>query len=289
MKHSYPLIAARLFCEPWACLPEVHQSVCEQFRAHVTGAPLEVQGGADDPVGPTYRDYYTGQVGHYHPQVEVFDKVALLSVSGIIGKGLSTLEMECGGYDIGLMADQMRNIADDEAIETVVISINSPGGAARGVGQAAESIRRVAESGKKVIAYTDGTCCSAAYWLAAAADEIHAEPSAIVGSISTYIAAVDSSRRWDMAGMELKLFRTGSLKAIGHAGKKWTDEEEAFMRERVEAVDSDFKGFVGTRRGLTAAEMNGAFWDAARSPKGLVDSTSFGNLRELLESIFATS
>jgi len=275
-----PLIAAKLYCEPWACLPEVHSSICSQFRAHIAGG-ITTRLDATDPVGPEWDGT------HYHPQVQKYGPLALLQINGVIGKHLSTLEMQCGGYDLALLGQQLENIGDDPAVRTLVISINSPGGIAQGVELAARQIRALADSGVRVIGYTDGQACSAAYWLAAACDQFHAEGSAIVGSISTYAAGIDSSRMWEMDGLELKLFRTGDIKAIGMAGKPWTPEEEQFMAAKVASVDSDFKFFVAARRGLTPAEMNGAFWPAKHAPSGLVDSTAFGTLQSLLQSLLA--
>jgi ClpP class serine protease len=282
MSNPYPRIAAKLYTEPWCCLPEVHASICEQFANHIRAPRTD----ADDPVGPMWR--WMGESGYYHPQVELLDGVALIPIRGVIGKHLSTMEMECGGYDIDLLARQCANIADDASVHTVVLSIDSPGGIATGVGAAANAIRSMSQSGKRVIAYTDMQICSAAYWLAAAADEIHAEASAQVGSISTYIAGVDSSQMWEKNGLQLKLFRSGDLKAIGHPGKPWTAEEEAHIAEKVAAADADFKGFVRSRRpGLAADAMTGGFWQASHAPAGLIDSTAFPDLSSLLTTIYA--
>lgn len=279
---SHPLIASKLYLEPWCCMPEVHASICAQFRSHVTGAPRT---GAADPVGPEWQNPFTGAKGFYHPQLVINQGMAYLPISGVIGKHLSSLEMECGGFDLGLLAKQMRNVADDPAIRTLVLDFNTPGGVALGVEAAAQAIREVSAAGIRVVGYTDYQCASAGYWLAAACDEFHAEGSAIVGSISTFCAGIDSHRMWEMAGLELKLFRTGDIKAIGHPGKAWTEEEENFMREKTIGIDTDFKSFVGGRRGLSAELMNGAYWYAKHAPAGLVDSTAFPTVQHLLESL----
>jgi signal peptide peptidase SppA len=275
----HPLIAAKLYCEPWACLSSVHASICAQYRAHALGE----RQAAEDPVGP--KSEWSGR--HYHPQVTTARGIAVVPIAGVIGKHLSTLEMDCGGYDIGLLARQLANIDDDESIHTVVFHIDSPGGMSLGVETAAQQIRALGESGKRTIAYTDTMAASAGYWLAAACDEIHAEASAVVGSISTYAAAIDSSRAYEMAGLELKLFRTGDIKAIGTPGKAWTEKEEEFMQAKVNAADADFKTFIRARRNLTDEEMNGAFWHAKNAPTGLVDSTAFPSLDLLLQSLLA--
>jgi ClpP class serine protease len=171
-----------------------------------------------------------------------------------------------------LVDDQLRNIAGDAGITDVVLDINSPGGVARGVGQTANLIADLRASGKKVYAYTDGEMCSAAYWIASAADFIFAERSATIGSISAMAAGIDSSKRWKKEGLELKLYRTGELKGAGLQGKPWTAEEETAMAARVDVVDRDFKGFVKSRRPmLTAEAMNGNYWYASSAPKGMHD------------------
>lgn len=278
---SHPRIASRLYLEPWACLPEVHASICAQFRT----AGIAPSQKADDPVGPSWVNPWTGKTEHDHPQVTIAGGIAYLPIHGIIGKHLSGMEMQCGGYDIGHMGQQMANIADDPSITHLVLDIDTPGGVALGVETAALAIRQVSESGKKVIGYTDYQCASAGYWLAAACDEFHAEPSAIVGSISTFCAGIDSHRMWEMAGLELKLFRTGEIKAIGHPGKAWTEEEENFMREKTTHIDADFKTFVAARRGLTPEQMNGSYWYAKHAPHGIVDSTDFPTIQHLLQSL----
>lgn len=270
---SHPRIAARLYTEAWCILPDVHSSLCSQFLAHTKNpSAFFTDGGGESE----------------ESDIQIAGPVALVKVEGVIGKHLSEMETECGGYDLATLEKHMATLAADPLIRAVVIYFNTPGGVAIGVESAAKSIRACAEAGKKVIGYTDYQCCSAGYWLASACDEFHAEGSAVIGSISTFMAGIDSHRMWEMMGLELKLFRTGELKAIGMEGKIWTPEEEAFLQEKTDSIDSDFKSFVGARRGLTAEQMNGAYWYAKHAPAGLADSTTFSNLSALLEAVYSS-
>lgn len=264
---SYPLIASSLFLEPWLIMPGTHASLSEQFRKAVTTGDFQAAG---DGVGPAYTDK-NGTKHYDHPQVEISNGIALVKIEGIIGRKLGWLEMMCGGYDIALLEQQMRNIAEDDTIRAVVIDIDSPGGRAQGVEQAALSIRECAAAGKKIYGWTEGVCASAGYFLAAACDELYAHQDAIVGSISTICAGVDDSRAWEMEGLELKLVATGSLKAMGHPGKRWTEEEMTFMRERAQVVDDVFKNFVRSCRVLDDSAMNGGHWYARKSPDKIID------------------
>ena len=262
-------------------LPERYQEMCKGFEA--------ARQKATDPVGPKKEDFWTGkELNEYaHPQIEVAEGVALARVHGVTGKGLSRLAMSCGGFDTGLFRQQLKNIAEDPDVKVLVIDFNSPGGMAAGNAQAADSIFAVREAGKHVIGYASVMCASAAYWMASACDELHAETDALVGSISTITAGVDSSERWAKEGLELKLFATGKFKATGMPGKKWTAEEEKNIWERINKLDAEFKGFVRARRGLSDADMEGQWWYAKHAPKAVVDSTEFETLEEVLEIAMA--
>lgn len=269
---SYPLIASKLFTEAWCIRPEVHASITTQFRARAGGAPRVDVDGMGEPMKK--------------PECEISGPVACMDVCGIIGKHLSGLEIMCGGFDLAEFESELEEIRNTPGIQALIINFNTPGGVAIGVESAANAIRATSAAGIRVYGYTDYQCCSAGYWLASACDEFHAEASAIVGSISTFIAGIDSHRMWEMEGLELKLFRTGELKAIGMDGKPWTAEEEAFMQERVNAVDAKFKGFVLARRKMDPACLNGGFWSAADAPARIVDSTSFANIQQLAAAVY---
>lgn len=269
-----PLIATALYCEPWCIRPEIHSDLSRQFRDYQKSGGVTVSraGGFNAT---------SGAESEAETELEIVGNIALIEISGVIGKYLSTLEMMCGGFDLQTLTHQLALVKNDPSIETLIITFNTPGGRVTGVEAAADAIRAVSESGKRVIAYTDSTCASAGYWLASACDEIYAEGSATVGSISTISAAIDASRAWEMEGMELKLFTTGALKAIGMEGKRWTPEEEKFMMDRVNAIDGDFKGYISQRRGLSPDLMNGAFWYAKHAPAGVIDGL-VADLNELL-------
>lgn len=295
MKHL-PRIAHALFCEPWAILPEVHASVCAQFRDHcVAGRGEEIpgrpesrwqdapRGEADDPVGPCWRDE-DGQLHAWHSQVEIRGTTAILPVRGIIGKHLSPLAMWCGGCDGALVARQARNIAHDDRVTDVVVLFDSPGGSCVGGVETANAILSMSAAGKAVYAYTDTQCCSLAYMFAAACGEIWAAPSAIVGSISTFSAAIDSSRAFEMEGLERLVFRSGEVKGAGTPGKAWTEAEKASMQAVVDQFSAQFKGLVADRRGISPDDMQGQYWPAEFAPALIIDGMA-DDLDELLAAI----
>jgi protease-4 len=127
-------------------------------------------------------------------------------------------------------------------------------------------------------------CASAGYFFAAAADQVVASPSAIVGSISTYCAYLDESRAFEMEGLEVKLFRSGEVKGAGYPGKPWTDAEIADMQRVTDQFSEQFKSFVRERRSLGEDLMQGQYWPAQFAPEGLVDAF-YDDLDSLMREI----
>jgi len=251
---------------------EVWQMETARFGA------LAEQLSAGDPVGRQYDGRYV------HPQVQVLGAVAYVPICGMLLKGISLIDaLWFGEYDVDLLAKQVKNIADDANIKHVVSHVDSPGGVAMGIGSVAEEIAKLRLAGKETYAYSSGMVCSAAYYLIASCGQLLGAADSVWGSISSFSAGVDRSKQWAMAGLELKLYRTGELKAVGMPGKPWTDEEMAAVKERVDAIDGEFKGFVKKYRPqLPDDAMNGNHWYAKHAPAGLVDGM-VGSVEEVLE------
>lgn len=270
----HPRIAARLYQDVWLIRPETHTQLVEAYQAYL--------GGKMVPFG--------SQPTEVLEKIKVQDGFARIRVSGILGKHLSSLEMMCaGGYDVGALENQAKALAYHRPdVHTVLLSFNSPGGQASGIEEATGVLQELATR-KRLVAYVDNECCSAAYWLATAAPEIYASPSSSVGSISAYIALVDQSKRYEKKGLKLELFRDGMLKGIGIPGKAMTPEEREFLQARVESSGKAFKAAVrAARPGADPSHLDGR-WMSGREAldAGLVDGL-FNTQDDLLEHLLDT-
>lgn len=290
-----PRIASKLFCEPWSILPGAHAQMVRQFRAYLErgGTPddspdccepeLPEGPGCEAPMGPAYRRE-DGSIKALHSQVKRIGSLAILPISGVIGKHLSALEMMCGGCDSAVIAKQARAIAADARITSVIVHIDSPGGICVGAPECARAILSMSEAGKDVIAYTDTQAASNGYFMAAACGTILAAPSSVVGSISTYCAFEDESAAYAMEGVEIQMFRTGEVKGAGTEGKPWTQAEKDAMQLTTDQFGAQFKDFIRLRRGLSDDLMQGQFWPAQFAPSGLVDGF-VDDLEELIAMV----
>ena len=225
------------------------------------------------------------QVGHrLLPQVQMIGQTAIIPISGMVLKGISDEdEYWYGACNLTRLDQMIANVKNDPIVKNVLFLIDSPGGVTIGVDTTARAIRELAQIGKRTIAYTESMCASAAYWLASACQRIVANPTAIIGSISTLTVAYDYSEMFAKNGITAKVFRTGELKGAGVMGKPWTPEEEQAVERRMSFIDGKFKDFITQNRPLDRAEMNGDYWYAENSPPGACDA-----LADTLEDLLST-
>jgi ClpP class serine protease len=277
---NYPRITSAFYLEPWAIRPDVHGAMGQTLRAALDGGMPQPSAQAPDS--------FQQRAAEEDHGITRIQNVAVVSVQGVIAKHLSLMERMCtGAYDLAQLEQQMLVLEHSDAT-AIVLAVNSPGGIATGVAEAASMVQRLG-GGRRVVAYIDGQACSAAYWLAASCGEIYAGPSSIVGSIGAYIAAIDDSRRWEMQGLKLELFRSGDRKALGIHGREFTDDDRAYLQERVDRVGAQFRAHISARRPQVGMDsMNGAWWDAEEGiARGLVDGLRT-SIYDLISELVAT-
>src|SRR4051812_28663987 len=97
--------------------------------------------------------------------------VATIPIMGPIFRHADMFTMMCGGATTESLMSSLRSAADDRTVQGIVLEIDSPGGEVAGIAEAALFINELSQT-KPIVAYVDGDCCSAAYFLASAATEI---------------------------------------------------------------------------------------------------------------------
>jgi signal peptide peptidase SppA len=259
---KYPRILAALQSARWAVTPETLQAIRDTLSARLSGK-LAVMDDYDDD------DTHTVE-----PFEMITPGVAVVQLAGIIGKNLSSLEMMCGGCDIGRVEQNLAAALASPGVGSVILHISSPGGTVNGVAEFSAKISTMsAESGKPVHAYMDEQGCSAAYWIACGCNGIACSPSSDVGSIGIYMALVDESENWAKEGYRLVLIKSGEFKAAGMPGSKITDAQIALWQADVDYIYAQFSGAVKeTRPNVSDDAMRGqVFYGPMALAAGLVD------------------
>ena len=119
-----------------------------------------------------------------------------------------------GALHIGVLADPIGKAFRAAGKGPVILDIESPGGSPVQSDLIATEIRRLADKHKvRVYAAIREVGASGGYWLACAADEIHANPMSVVGSIGVRGGGFGVPALLERWGIEHRLYTAGSNKA----------------------------------------------------------------------------
>jgi ClpP class serine protease len=132
----------------------------------------------------------------------------------------------------------------------VILDIESPGGSPVQSDLIATMIRSHADrAGVRVHAVIREVGASGGYWLACAADEIHANPMSIVGSIGVVGGGFGFPGLLDRLGIERRVYTAGTNKARLDPFSPEKPEDVVFAKDLMEKLHVRFKDWVRDRRG----------------------------------------
>lgn len=267
MKDMIHILTA-LTCDPWLITPQMHKILTDIAVAHAHGGSAEEmqhQLAASMPANAAKQSF------------AVDGQTAIIRIEGVIGRKFSNMLQSSGVVSVDV-ADRMLHAAiADENIDSILMVFDSPGGVGMGVPECANTIRQAKAAGKGVVAYIDGLCCSAAYWMASQCNIILGTPSGTTASIGAYTAILDQSRAAEMAGIKVEVFKSGPHKGMGMAGTSLTDAQRAMLQANVDRLGADFKAAVrsGRERAIPEDVMQGQSIGVKEAiAVGLVDAES---------------
>jgi protease-4 len=199
---------------------------------------------------------------------------AVVEIKGEIASG--------GEASAELVVSAMRGAFEDDGAQAVVLLINSPGGSPVQAGIINDEIKRLKEKHKKpVYAVVEETCASAAYYIAAGADEIFVDKASIVGSIGVLMDGFGFTGLMDKVGVERRLMTAGENKGFLDPFSPQTDKQRAFAQSMLDQIHKQFIDVVKAGRGKRLKEtpemFSGLFWTGQQAIEmGLADH--LGNL-----------
>jgi protease-4 len=181
----------------------------------------------------------------------------------------------------------IRQALHDDAIEAVVLRIDSGGGSAF----ASEVIRRemvaLRESGKPVVVSFGNVAASGGYWIAMGADEIWAYPSTITGSIGIFGFLPTFQNTLAKVGVYTDGVGTTPLSGAFRADREMGEEAQQLFQGVIEHGYREFIGLVSEHRRMSADEVDkvaqGRVWTGSQAQaRGLVDQ--LGTLEDAIGS-----
>ena len=206
---------------------------------------------------------------------------ALVSIKGeIADKGEASAEY---------VLPALRSALEDPGSKALVLLINSPGGSPVQAGLINDEITRLRElHDKPIYAVVEETCASAAYYVAAAADEIFVDKASIVGSIGVLMDSFGFVETMEKLGIERRLLTAGENKGFLDPFTPQSDSHKKYAQAMLDQIHQQFIGAVrqgrGTRLKETPEMFSGLFWTGEQSIQmGLADG--FGSLDSVARDV----
>jgi ClpP class serine protease len=193
-----------------------------------------------------------------------------------------------------LNADSARPLVEKAFASTgrrpVILDIESPGGSPVQSDLIATMIRSHADrAGVRVHAVIREVGASGGYWIACAADEIHANPMSIVGSIGVVGGGFGFPDLLARLGIERRIYTAGTNKARLDPFSPEKADDVAFAKDLMDKLHVRFKDWVRARRGQRLKAADAALFDGGymlgeqACASGLIDG--FATVDELVREL----
>jgi len=142
-----------------------------------------------------------------------------------------------GGANYETLAASIASADADPCVESIRLSVDTPGGAIAGLDLVAAAID---EATKPVEVFVAGMCCSAGVWLASSADSVTLTPTSVMGSLGVVVEVVE-----DAAGVQTVVSSQTPNKLLnGENAQGFADRMAATFLEDISA-----------RRGVPVADL----------------------------------
>ena len=208
--------------------------------------------------------------------------VGLIDLKGTI------FDSESGSSDN--FAQGLEDAYDNSNMKALVIRIDSPGGSPVQADYMFNALRYYRDKYPDVKTYAVcvDTCASAAYYVAAAADEIYANPASIVGSIGVIYNGFGYVDTMEKLGVSRRLYTAGRYKGFMDQFSPEKPGEEAYLEKMLDTIHQQFIAKVKEGRGerlkVDDLTFSGLFWTGVQAKeRGLIDG--FGSRGQVAREV----
>jgi len=241
------LIRRAIVETPWAILPSKLDEIVDFMAYKAQGGSISVEEVAQRFGTNRERSERKRQ-----------GQVAILPITGTLSHRMDLMSAASGGASYQGLTEVFRSLVNDPDIDAIVLDVDSPGGSVSGVDELADEIYQ-ARGTKPITAVANALMASAAYWVASAADEIVASPSAMLGSIGVMAAHEDRSAMLEKLGVDMTIVSAGKYKAENNPFEPMSEEGRAEIQKRVDESYGRFVDAVALHRGVRAETVRNGF------------------------------
>ena len=168
---------------------------------------------------------------------EVKDGMGCIPVEGVIGKGLTKIERMLGCADLKEIACTLDCWEKRDDVTEVIFKFDSGGGSTSGLEEMAKKIRMYP---KTTIAYCEGDCGSAAFWLASQCSRFYVTSSSSIGACGIYLTLKNYEKKYQKEGIEFDIIKSGDYKAAGVENTGLSELQRQRLQDEVDELHRRF-------------------------------------------------
>lgn len=150
--------------------------------------------------------------------------------------------------------DRLVEALEDANVTKIVLSIDSPGGAAAGVKQLSSFITDVSKV-KPVTTFVEGRAYSAALWYGTASGKMVLSDGSRTGSLGALLVHTSYQQMRQSEGISDTVFRTSPDKAPGHPLEKLSESHEAIIKEELQELHDEFVNGVAANLNMDPEDV----------------------------------
>ncbi|HEY5541793.1 MAG TPA: signal peptide peptidase SppA [Candidatus Binatia bacterium] len=207
------------------------------------------------------------------------------ALSMFSGDGVAVLEIEGAIDDSETVLAELKRFKEMPWVKAIVVRIDSPGGAVAPTQEIFQEILR-AKKEKPFIASMGSMATSGGYYIAAACDQILANPGSLTGSIGVIMQLSNIEELMKKIGIRGINVKSGPNKDIGSPLQPLSPEGQKILQSLVDNVHSQFVAAVAKGRSMDEDQVrklaDGRIYSGAQAQElGLIDQ--FGTLRDAID------
>ncbi len=161
-------------------------------------------------------------------------------------------------------------------VKSLLLRIDSPGGAVAPTQEIYGEIRRFRRTGRKVVASLGSVAASGGYYIASAADKIFSYPGTVTGSIGVIVVLPNAEKMLGNLGLSFNVIKSAPHKDLGSPLRKMTGEDRKIFERLIDDTYQQIVNAVSEGRRIPIDEArkiaDGSIFSGERAKElGLVD------------------
>jgi signal peptide peptidase SppA len=215
------------------------------YKTHLRGEKIDVAGveaRLGRPLANEQKKYTVREGG-----------VGVLAIEGVLAPKANLFTEISGGASTQMLSAQVQGMLNDNAVKSIILAIDSPGGSVFGTPEFADVVRSAAKI-KPIVAVSDASICSGAYWIGSACNAVYiTSPMVNVGSIGVVQRRTYQPAR--EGGPVVEEITAGKYKRVGSPDKPLNKEDRAYVEGQLDHMYGVFISAVAQNRGVSVEQV----------------------------------